>query len=216
MKRAGWVLALLAGCSSGPPPKPVYLNRELGRVVVLPPFNETMNRECWKTVWPMLLAGVGSRGYRVVSQPEVEAFYARNNFKTDPGEIKIYRTEEIAREFKADAVLYSNILRWGGSYVGVYSEAGVEIELALMDGKAGGRLWETRGAAVSRESVRGRNVFELAFSLIGVAGNAALRSTDAAAERAVAEACGRMPLAGLDPNPGTDAPEGQSQPSGPR
>src|SRR5688500_12427375 len=83
------VLALaVVGCARS---RPVYLNRPVARVVVLPPFVETMNAEAWKTMWPHLLEGLKQRGYAVVSRGDVEAFYAKNRFHGDPAEIKLYK-----------------------------------------------------------------------------------------------------------------------------
>ena len=190
-----------AGCAGTPPPPPVYLNLDVRRVVVLPPFNETITNDAWKTAWPHVLEGVRACGYDVVPREAVEAFYVRNNFHAAPEEILLYTPQEIAREFGAQAVLYSNIQEWGFKYIGVYSEYCVAIEFRLTDGTGGQALWEHHARVAERESVGGRNPFELALSLVGVAGNAFARSSDHWAAVCVREGLRRMPHAGYAPAP---------------
>lgn len=191
---------LAAACASTPPPPPpVYLNKEIRRLVVLPPFNETIDAEAWRTVWPPLIQGVAGRGYTVVPQSEVEAFYLKNRFFNTPEEIQIYTPAEVAKEFNAEGVLYTNIHRWGYKYVGVYSEYGVDLEFRLTDAKGGEPAWKDRIDLVRSEAIRGGNLFELAFSLFGVAGNAFMRSSESWARECVGKAMLKMPLAGFGP-----------------
>jgi hypothetical protein len=192
---------LAAACASAAPPAPAphYLNRSVNRLVVLPPFNETITAEAWRTAWPHLLQGVAGRGYAVVPQAEVEEFYRKNRFFNTPEEIQIYTPVEVAKEFNADAVLYTNLQRWGYTYVGVYSEYGVAMEFRMTDAKTGDPVWQDRVEVVRAEGVRGRNLFELALSLVGVAGNAFLRSSDSWAAEAVGQAMWKLPMSGYDP-----------------
>jgi hypothetical protein len=194
------LLAAACATSRPPAPPPFYLNRPVSRLVVLPPFNETIAADAWRTAWPHLIRGVETRGYAVVPQAEVEEFYKKNRFFNTPEEIQIYTPVEVAKEFKADGVLYTNLQRWGYRYVGVYSEYGVAMEFRMTDGKTGDPVWQDRVEVMHAEAAQGRNLFELALSLIGVAGNAFLRSSDAWAEDAVARAMWKLPMAGYDPS----------------
>jgi hypothetical protein len=209
------LFAAACAVSRPPPPPPFYLNREVSRLVVLPPFNETITAEAWRTAWPPLLRGVAERGYAVVPQAEVEEFYRKNRFVNTPEEIQIYTPAEVAKEFNADAVLYTNLQRWGYRYVGVYSEYGVAMEFRMTDGKTGDAIWQDRVEVVAAEAIRGRNLFEMALSLIGVAGNAFLRSSEAWAEEAVHRAMWKLPLAGFDPARKDGASEGRPLPPPP-
>jgi hypothetical protein len=190
-----------AACSSGPPPRPIYLERDVTRVLVLPPFMETLDPDAWKTLWPPVLEGVLSRGYRIVTREAVEAFYAKNQFRADPAEVKIYSVQDLAGQFQADAVFYTNITRWGYKYLGVYSDFGVEADFEMVDAKTGDRLWIAHGQAVDSRTVQGGNKFELLFSLVGVAGNAFSGDKPACSRRCVGSVIGGLPLAGRDPNP---------------
>jgi hypothetical protein len=197
-----------AACASARSEPPVYLNQDVHSVVVLPPFNETITDDCWKTAWPHLIEAVASRGYRVKSKEEVEAFYRKNKFNAAPEEVTIYSAQELAKELGGDAVLYSNIVKWGYKYVGVYSEYGVALELRLVDGKTGENVWQGTAAAERKESVRGRNAVEGLFSLVAVAGNAFLRSSDGWARDCIYEGIRRLPMAGYAPQP---QPEGEDK-----
>ncbi len=198
-------LPLLAtACASTPPPPPVYLNRDIHTVVVLPPFNETITEDAWKTAWPHLIVAVAGRGYRVVTKEDVEAFYRKNKFHATPEEINLYSAADLAKEFRTDAVLYSNIVKWGYKYVGVYSEYGVALDLKLVDGRTGEPVWQGQAAASRSQGLEGRDLGGLLVSLFAVAGNAFLRSSDAWAEECIGAGLRNLPLAGYAP--GTNPP----------
>ena len=200
-----------AGCASRRSEPPVYLNRDVLTVVVLPPFNETITDDAWKTAWPHVIEAVRSRGYVARTKEEVEAFYRKNKFNAAPEEVNIYTAQELAKELNADAVLYSNILKWGYKYVGVYSEYGVSLELRMVDGKSGENLWQGKAEAHHSEGVQGRDAGGLIFSLFAVAGNAFLRSSDTWARDCVHEGIRKLPLAGYAP--GTNPAPPPSNPS---
>ncbi len=201
---------LAAACASGPAETPVYLNRDVSSVVVLPPFNETITEDAWKTAWPHLIVAVAGRGYRVVSKEDVEAFYRKNKFNALPEEVNLYSAQDLAKEFGTDAVLYSNIVKWGYTYVGVYSEYAVTMELKLVDGRTGQPVWQGQAAASRSQGLEGRDLGGFIVSLFAVAGNAFLRSSDAWAEECIGTGIRRLPRAGYAP--GTPAPPPSSTP----
>lgn len=199
-----------AACAARPAEPPVYLNMDLLTVAVLPPFNETITDDAWKTAWPHLIEAVAARGYRVRTREEIEAFYRKNKFNAAPEEATLYPPKELAQELGADALLYSNIVKWGYKYVGVYSEYAVAMELRLVDGKSGEPVWQGKAEAARSESVRGNNAVEALFSLVGVAGNAFLRSSDTWARECIHDGLRRLPLAGYAP--GTNRAPSSSHP----
>ncbi|HEX7899838.1 MAG TPA: GNA1162 family protein [Planctomycetota bacterium] len=199
-----------AACASRHVEPPVYLNMDVSSVVVLPPFNETITEDAWKTAWPHLIEAVRRRGYNVRTKEDVEAFYRKNKFNAAPEEVNLYSAQELAKELNADAVLYSNIVKWGYTYVGVYSEYGVALELRLVDGKTGDNVWQGKAEAAHKESIRGQNGVEAIFSLFAVAGNAFLRSSDAWARDCLHDGLRKLPLAGYAP--GTNPPPPPSNP----
>ena len=216
-------LAILAaaGCATGYGEGPrVYLNRDVTRVAVLPPFMETIDVEAWKEFWPYVIEGVKRHGYAVLDAQKVDEFYAKNKFHGDPAEVKLYKTEEIAKELGVDAVFYSNILQWGYKYAVVYSEYAVEAEFELADGKTGERLWHGKGCASESETISAGGGKEGAVvSLIGVFGKAFLSRKSRFCRECVGEGMRTLPWAGYAPPPendGTKPAEAQSEekPSG--
>ncbi len=209
---------IAAGCSSGAPRIPgvdVYLEKDIHRVAVLPPFLETLDPAASRQLWPYIVEAVASRGYQVTDPKRIEAFYDKNRFFSDPAEIKIYTASELAREFEVEAILYSNITRWGFSYVLVHSKHGVEAQFELVDGKSEDRLWYGEGKAVDARTVRGGNTGEMAFSLLEVLGNAFLSSKAYAGDACVQDGISKMPMAGRRQKPageitGTKAEEKSS------
>jgi hypothetical protein len=199
-----------AACARARAEPPVYLNRDVSTVVVLPPFNETIVDDAWKTAWPHLIDAVRRRGYVVRTREEVEAFYRKNKFNAAPEEVNLYTAQELAKELNADAVLYSNITRWGYKYVGVYSEYGVALELRLVDGKSGENVWQGKAEAHHAQGIEGRDAASAIFSLFAVAGNAFLRSSDVWARDCLHEGIRKLPLAGYAP--GTNPPPVESNP----
>ena len=210
----------VVGCAGGPPPKPVYLNRDVTSVAVLPPFSEVIDPEAWKTMWPQIIEELAARGYRVVPAQRVDAFYAKNRFHGDPAEISVYSPVELANEFDVDSVFYSNITRWSYEYVFLFSTYGVEADYELVDGKTEERLWAGHGSAVHTETLGGRNGGEFLASIFMVAGNAFLNRIAPYSGECVEGAFRRLPHAGYDPElpleiEGTKPPDSQSDKEAP-
>jgi hypothetical protein len=136
------VLALLAaGCASSR----VYLNRDVATAVVLAPFNDSMDIEApWK-MWRYVEREVASRGYRIVPHDKVEQFYIDKKFRSEPGQIRMYSTEELAEIFGADCVVYSNIADWSRTVLGIYNSVTVKLEAQICD-KHGEELWKNEGS----------------------------------------------------------------------
>ena len=179
--------------------RPVYLNRDVATVLVLPSFMETLEPDAWEMMWPHVLAGVAARGYQVVPAEKVLAFYDKNKFRADPAEIKMYSADELAKEFKADGVFYSNITRWGAEYVLVWASYGVEAKFELVDAK-GERLWYGTGKDVVNSGAgTGKD------ALIGAAASALsiafLKRADPFCRRCVRQGLRSLPLAGFEPKP---------------
>jgi len=136
---------LAAGCGSSR----VYLNRDVTTVAVLIPFNEsTATNNAALKMWTYVEHEVASRGYRLVAHAKVGAFYDSKKY-TDPAQIQEWSTEELAKEFGADAVVWSNLVAWEKKTAVVYNEVEVKItaELRARDGsKDGLTVWNGEGA----------------------------------------------------------------------
>ncbi len=176
--------ALVAGCNTGPR----YFNSDVTSVAVLPPFSEAMDTEAWKVMWPHVQNGVSSRKFDVIPEGQIQAFYAKNNFRDNPAEINQYSAQELAKAFKADAIFYTNITRWGAEYLLIHASFGVEAEFALVDGETGERIWHGEGSDVRSQT-----------GLLEAAKTAFLGNEDACASGCVRDALRKMPYAGWDP-----------------
>lgn len=195
------VLLSLVGCEMFGPKKPVYLNRDIKTVAVLPPFTEVVKEGAWETMWPMVLEGVASRGYNVIPAQVVQAFYDKNNFKADPGEIRAYSAKELATSFKVDAIFYSNITRWGYQYAALYATFGVEGQFEMVDGKTEERLFWGEGSATTSKSASGGGTDRFVGSLVGVAKHAFVNDEKPYAHQCVEKGLAKLPLPGFEPKP---------------
>lgn len=179
-----WPLLLLAACSTS-----AYLNRDIHTVAVIPTFNGTADLGAADVVYPIVEREVAAKGYRLVPRGDITAFYVKNKFHLNE-EINLYRWNELAREWKCDALVYSSVDRWDRP---LYLDAVARIRVELIDGRTGDRLWKGEGEASDSEN-KDRGLFSGAFASLSALGEEACR-------RAVAE----MPLPGYDPDrkPGT-------------
>jgi hypothetical protein len=152
----------LAACGSGV----VYLNKDIRRVVVLPPFNASNNIEASNKLWPSVQGDVASRGYAVVPQSEVVAYYEKCHY-TLPEEIEQVPGGPggIAKLFNAEAVVYTNITNWGKKTLLVSNWVGVQLEASLVDAKTGEGLWSGKGE--DGKSSGGLNLRDAALSAAG-------------------------------------------------
>lgn len=175
-------------------PKKIYLNRDIASVAVIPPFMEVNDIESWKVMWPHVQQGVAAHGYAVLNEGAVQAFYAKNNFRGDPAEIRQYSTQELAKELKVDAIFYTNITRWGAEYAVVSSSVGVEAEFQLANGEDGAPLWNGEGKKV--DSSGGSS---LGGMLVGAVTKAVFDDPGKYCRGAVADGLRKLPHAGWDP-----------------
>ncbi|MBI2899445.1 MAG: DUF799 family lipoprotein [Planctomycetes bacterium] len=178
MSRILVLLPLLAGCSFAPQ----YLNRDIHLVAVIPTFNDTTDLDAPKVVWPLVEDAVGGRGYRSVPRSTIQDFYAKNRFGI-ADEIRMYRWDQLAKEWNCDALLYSKVEEYGRPLL---LDAVVKVRLELVDGRTGETVWTGEGRA---------NAGEEDDSLLG----GITASLPHLAHRACARAAAGLPLPGFDP-----------------
>ena len=136
------LLAVLTACT----PSIVYINRDVKRVVVLPPFNDSNDIEASNKLWPHVLQEVAARGYNLVPQSEITAFYEKCHWH-QAEEIQQVQggVQGIAKEFKADIVVYTYIRYWGKKALLVSNWVGVQLEAEMLDGQNGSQIWAGKG-----------------------------------------------------------------------
>jgi hypothetical protein len=192
---------LLAACSS----KPTYLERDVVRVVVLPPVTAAVNPDAWKAYWPLLVDWVAHRGYRVI-KPEAVERYFQGKFRTvDPDVMRQMPPGEIARAFAADGVFYAQITRASSSYLVVSADARMEVDFELVEGKSEEIVWSHHAVAALQRRMEGKGQ-DAIFSALAVAATPMDADPAEFWKQCVADAGQRMPLAGRNPDPEAAAP----------
>lgn len=135
------VLAVLAaGCASGQSSrrlKPEVLAppeawQGVARIAVFPPDNWTTSIGPEYVAWyrAVIAALLAEQGYQVTPLVEVNRFMLRNRF-TLAGEVRIYNSDELARELESDALFFWDITG---------PNATLNVDLVKADGT---RLWGT-------------------------------------------------------------------------
>lgn len=149
MKKTWAVLLLpaLAAVGCGGPPR-VWVNRDINRALVLVPLNESDDLEAPVKLLPHVEKEVTDHGWTLVPRADVIAFYEKNRF-TDPGEMTMYSSAELAREFQADVVVWVNVARWGkrlkyNPLEHGNAQVGVALEASVQDAE-GRELWKGFG-----------------------------------------------------------------------
>lgn len=190
MRRIPFVLLALLAASCGH--SRVYLNRDVATAVVLVPLNDSSNVDApWK-MWKYVEHEVARHGYRLVPHATVEQFYVDKKFMGgDPGQIKMFGTDELAKIFNADAVVYSNIVEWGATTLVVYNAVNVKLEAQIYD-KNGDELWKGEGHHGYSQAPGKRG-------LLGSTLGAIATDPEKYAGGAAANCFGGMPWAGWDP-----------------
>lgn len=133
--------------------EPVYLNKDIYSVAVLPPFNSSNYLEATDKMWGHVEARVAARGYRLIPRSTIQAFYQKHKY-TQAEEIKQYAPDELAKEWNVDALVYSNITKWDRVTLILYTHVGVALEAELVEGKSGNALWRGEGEAGDSEAGR--------------------------------------------------------------
>jgi hypothetical protein len=170
----------------------VYLNRDVATAVVLVPLNDSSNVDApWK-MWKYVEREVARHGYRLVPHERVEQFYVEKKFMGgDPGQIKMFGTDELAKIFNVDAVVYSNVVEWGASTLVLYNSVDVKLEAQICD-KNGDEMWKGVGHDGYSQAPSRRG-------LLGSTLGAALTDPEKYAGGAAANCFAGLPWAGWDP-----------------
>jgi len=204
MKTIPWTFAALlaaalgAGCSSQP--RRQYLERDVVRIVVLPPVARDVSPDSCRTFWPDLADGFRSRGYQVIRLDDVIRHFAAqgNGLGLGPEEIAALPAADVARVFKADAVAGARVTQCDSNFQVVASEFRIEADFELLDGRNGQVLWQTHSAGVNESRVKGRGL-EAILGVVATAANAAAPDVPGCWKRCVSGAVRGLPWAGRDP-----------------
>ncbi|MBI4565072.1 MAG: DUF799 family lipoprotein [Planctomycetes bacterium] len=184
------------GCGAGKN----YINRDIETVVVLIPFNESLDIEAPIKMWKYVEREMAERGYRLVPRDQVEKFYVDHKFTGDPAEIKAFSAKDLAEKFNVDGVVYTNLSRWGKKTVGIYTEIGVTIQAELRD-RTGELAWGPAEGEEehSKTADAGGGWKGLLNSALRDTASAALTDTEKFAPGAASQCFASLPWAGWDP-----------------
>jgi len=181
-------LAVFAiGCGSSR----VYLNRDVATAVVLAPLNESPDTQAGWKMWPYVEDRVASRGYRIVPHAEVQKFYEDKKYTGDPGQISEFSTEELAKIFNVDAVVWSKVVSWDKKTLGIYNSIEVKLEAELHD-RNREILWKGEGQDGYSSAPSSKSIFS---SFVGTA----VADPEKYAPGAAMNCFGSLPWAGWDP-----------------
>ena len=181
--------AVAAGCGSSR----VYLNRDVTTAVVLAPLNDSMDASApWK-MWKYVEQEVAGRGFALVPHETVEKFYTDKKFTGDPGQIQAYTTQELAKIFNVDAVVWSNLSEWGATTLVVKTSVDVKLSAEIHD-RDGQVVWKGEGEYGSSSSAKSWK--GALWDTIG----AAVTDPEKYAPGAAARCFAGLPWAGWDPD----------------
>lgn len=183
----GVLAVTAAGCGS----TRVYLNRDVTTAVVLAPLNESTDPEAgWKS-WRYVEHQVAGRGFLIVPHEQVQKFYEDKKYTGDPGQITEFSTEELAKIFKVDAVVWTKVLSWDKKTLGIYNSVEVKLYAELQDA-TGAVVWKGEGSDGYSQVPSGKTMFS---SFVGTAA----ADPEKYAPGAARECFARLPWAGWDP-----------------
>jgi hypothetical protein len=194
----------------------VYLERDVVRIVVLPPGTSALDAEAWRAYWSELIQGVASRGYEVIPPEAVEGLFASKRIPLSPEVARGFSSQELARWLGADGVLWAHITQYTTSYFVALAGAKIEGDFDLEDGKTGEILWKTHEAGSMENRLEGSGR-EAWLSALRVAGSALQPDPLECWKRCVAAASQNLPRSGRDPEGASRRPalgENSAQPEG--
>ncbi len=181
-------LLVLVGCGSNI----IYINRQGAVVAVLPPCDNTNGPiEIWQAVWPRFQHEFAARGYTVVAPSRITAFMQAKRF-TNAAELNQFKTEELAKEFGADFVVYPQLDVWDRTTAIIYTKLKVGVSCAMRD-KDGVEIW--RGEGAESEEAAGLSGRQILAQTVG----GLLSSMEHLIPPAVSECCGTLPHCGFEP-----------------
>ena len=161
------------------------------RIAVLPLYNETIDIEAPKLVYPMIVRALEDKDYYIVPPVLSLEMLAEEKNVREGGQMNAYSIKELGEMLHADALLMVTLTDWSTKYVVVASTVTVAATSRLVDVQSGTLLWET---SVTRSKGSGARSDSLLQSVVNAASNALLSQYLTLAEEMVETAFSRLPL----------------------
>jgi hypothetical protein len=160
-------------------------------IAVLPLYNETIDIDAPKLVYPMIVQALEDKDYYVVPPLLVLEMLAEVKNVREGGQMNAYSVKELGDLLHADTLLMVTLTDWSTKYLVVASTVTVAATFRLVDVKSGALLWET---SVTRAKGSGARSDSLLKMVVDATANALFTQYATLAEEMVDTAFSRMPL----------------------
>lgn len=164
------------------------------RIAVLPVLNQTLDLDAPGVFRPIVYQNVLEKGYAAPSPEQIDEELLTMDIR-EAGQINSLTPQELGELLDVDGLLYTTVLDWSTSYLGVYASITVAARYELVEASTGVRLWVDEDEA---KEVMVANVFDrrrLAEEAAKVAAYAALRAYTPFAERVTRDCFKTLPYA---------------------
>lgn len=112
-------------------------------ILVLPPDNQTPQEGVEEVLYPLIIRGLGEKGYYVYSPEYVIEVFNRNKFD-NAGRIHGIPPKKLAAVFGSDAILYVSVEEWASKYMVLGNMICTQFFVRLVDSKTGDELFNMR------------------------------------------------------------------------
>lgn len=201
--------ALLAGCASR---DPELAGAEFGSkfliadwdlrapstAAALPILNETLDLDAPEIFRPYVHQALYGKGYSGPTPEEIDALLLTKDIR-EAGQVNSLTSAELGELLGVDAIVYSTVLDWSTTYLGVYASITVSARFEMVEAATGTRLWVDEDTQVERVVANVFNQRRLAEEAAKVAAYAALRAYEPFAERVVMNSFQSLPHARYRP-----------------
>lgn len=144
------LLALLTGCATTPYDYSAFRASKPKSILVLPPINHTPEVTAGAGLMSQVSFPLAESGYYVFPVAVVTETFRQNGLE-QPDDIQALPLNKINQIFKADSVLYLEVLDYGTSYAIIASDTRVTAKAKLVDARGGQVLWEGQATASTAE-----------------------------------------------------------------
>lgn len=189
---------LVNGCVTTPVAEHNYLKRPVMVVAVIPGSNKTEHPDGTIVVdkaWEEALTKVG---FKVISADRVATYAASRGISLH--ELQSSKPAELGRDLKVDAILQTEILEWGTSYVVIRASSTVKGKGRLVEASTGALIWEHGWTVIDSG---GQNNNGIVGALINAAVTAIVNSAvdvpARLAKKAIDTSAACMPRPGMPP-----------------
>ncbi len=160
-------------------------------IAILPLYNETIDIEAPKLVYPMIVRALEDKDYYVVPPLLVLEMLAEVKNVREGGQMNAYSVKDLGEMLHADTLLMVTLTDWSTKYLVVASTVTVAATFRLVDVKSGALLWET---SVTRAKGSGAQSDSLLKMVVDATVNALFTQYTTLAEDMVDTAFSRLPL----------------------